>query len=166
VSLFPGEPQSSHASPAPIVKICTLNPSCSPVEVDGEVAKGYHSVMSQPVKLSNTLVLDARLSAKLTNRSIAGQIEFWAGLGKAIEPLLRFDEVLQLRQRGTVVSIKDCLEAARTAAGERRLKEVIRNGAYPHYEADPKVSGMLIKIEADGTRTRGRFNNREFVAEG
>jgi hypothetical protein len=32
-----------------------------------------------------------------TQRSIAGQIEFWAGLGKSIEPLLRGDRALSLQ---------------------------------------------------------------------
>ena len=38
--------------------------------------------MSQPVKLSDGLVLDARLTGEVFQRSIAGQIEFWARLGR------------------------------------------------------------------------------------
>jgi hypothetical protein len=45
--------------------------------------------MSQPVKLSDALVLDARLTAEAAERSIAGQIEYWAQLGRAIDPLLQ-----------------------------------------------------------------------------
>ena len=41
--------------------------------------------MSQPVKISDDLVLDARLTGEIVRRSIAGQIEFWAALGRAIE---------------------------------------------------------------------------------
>ena len=44
--------------------------------------------MSQPVKLSDKLVLDARVTAEIAERSIAGQIEFWAQLGRAIEPII------------------------------------------------------------------------------
>ena len=33
--------------------------------------------MSQPVKISDELILDARLTAEIAERSIAGQIEFW-----------------------------------------------------------------------------------------
>jgi hypothetical protein len=47
--------------------------------------------MSQPVKVSDTLAQDARLMGEAADRSIAGQIEFWARLGRAIEPLLRGD---------------------------------------------------------------------------
>jgi hypothetical protein len=61
-----------------------------------EVAKCYHRDMSQPVKLSDELVLDARLTAEIAERSIAGQIEFWAQLGRAIEPLLEGSRALAL----------------------------------------------------------------------
>ncbi len=44
--------------------------------------------MGQPVKLSDELVDDARAVVPFSQLSIAGQIEFWAGLGKSIEPLL------------------------------------------------------------------------------
>ena len=47
--------------------------------------------MGQPVKLSDTLILDARVVGKAAERSIAGQIEFWARVGRAVEPLLRGD---------------------------------------------------------------------------
>jgi hypothetical protein len=119
--------------------------------------------MSQPVKLSDTMVLDARLCSKLTERSIAGQIEFWAALGKAIEPLLRFDDVLRLRQRGDVQSLNDCLSSVGTKAGVRRLKAVLKDRPFPHYEADPKGGNLLVRIDEKGIRTRGRFVNREFV---
>jgi len=37
--------------------------------------------MSQPVKLSDALVLETRLAGEIVERSIAGQVEFWARLG-------------------------------------------------------------------------------------
>lgn len=58
------------------------------------VAKCYHCTMSQPVRLSDELILDARLTAEIAERSIAGQIEFWAQLGRAIEPLLEGSRAL------------------------------------------------------------------------
>ena len=46
------------------------------------VALCYPQAMSQPVKLSDSLVLDARLAGEAVERSIAGQVEFWARLGR------------------------------------------------------------------------------------
>lgn len=56
--------------------------------------------MSQPVKVSDGLLLDARLMGEATQRSIAGQIEFWARLGCAGESLLRGDQMLALCKAG------------------------------------------------------------------
>ena len=65
--------------------------------------------MSQPVELSDELVLDARLTAEAAERSIAGQIEFWAQLGRAVEPLLDGARVLALRRAGAVRPLSACL---------------------------------------------------------
>jgi hypothetical protein len=53
------------------------------------------------VKLSDGLVLDARLAGKAWERSIAGQVEFWARLGCAIELLLGGQQVLALSRSAT-----------------------------------------------------------------
>ncbi len=42
--------------------------------------------MRQPVKISDELIHDARLTAEVVERSIADQIELWAQLGRAVEP--------------------------------------------------------------------------------
>ena len=118
--------------------------------------------MSQPVKLSDNLVLDARLTGEIAERSIAGQIEFWAGLGRAIEPLLKLPDVLALKKAGTVRPLSACLAEAGTPAGTRKVAVYLKARPYPHYEADPASPGLLVRIEENGTRTRGRFVNRRF----
>lgn len=119
--------------------------------------------MSQPVKLSDTLVLDARLTAEAAERSIAGQIEFWAKLGRAIEPLLQGTQVMALSRAGAAKPISECLESIDSTEGRRRVADHLDSLPYPHYEQDD-TPGMLIRISADGTRTRGRFVNRRFEA--
>jgi hypothetical protein len=115
--------------------------------------------MGQPVKLSDNLVLDARLIGETTERSIAGQIEFWAGLGRAIEPLLRMPELLALRKAAALKPLSACLEDVETPAGRKRLAEYLRARPFPHYELK---NGHLVRIDKDGTRTAGRFVNRKF----
>lgn len=117
--------------------------------------------MSQPVKVSDALVLDARLTGEVAERSIAGQIEFWARLGRAIEPLLRGDKALALRRSGDSQPLSESLSSVDSPEGRRRVAEHLNNLPYPHYEpAD--APGLLVKIEANGKRTVGRFVNREF----
>ena len=79
--------------------------------------------MSQPVKVSDALVLDARLMGEVSQRSIAGQIEFWARLGRAIETLLRGDQMLALCKAGKAKPLSTCLKSMDSAGGRKRLAE-------------------------------------------
>jgi len=117
--------------------------------------------MSQPVKVSDTLVLDARLTGEVAERSIAGQIEFWARLGRAIEPLLRGDQALALCRAGDARPLSECLRSVDSLEGRRRVAEHLKTRPYPHYEPADSP-GLLIKIDSDGKRTLGRFVNRQF----
>jgi len=120
--------------------------------------------MSQPVKLSDELVLDARVTSKLADRSIARQIEHWAQLGRAIEPLLQGAQALALRRAGSARPLSECLESVDSPAGRGRVIEYLERQPFPHYEQAPDAPGLLVRIEADGTRTVGRFVNRQFQA--
>jgi len=118
--------------------------------------------MGQPVKLSDQLVVDARLVGAATERSIASQIEFWARLGRAVEPVLRGDAVLRLKQRGGGLTLSDALRSVDAPAGRERLAQVLADRPYPHFEAAPGKPGLLVRIDADGTRIVGRFVHRKF----
>jgi ParD-like antitoxin of type II bacterial toxin-antitoxin system len=118
--------------------------------------------MSQPVKLSDALVLDARLAGKAVERSIAGQVEFWARIGRGIEPLLQGTHVLTLCQNAAVRPLSDCLTSADSPTGRRRVTEFLQSQPWPHYEAHPKQAGVLVRVEANGKRMAGRFVNRQF----
>lgn len=119
--------------------------------------------MSQPVKLSDGLVLDARLTGDVAERSIAGQIEFWARLGRAIEPLLRGDKALALRRSGDNRPLSKCLQTVDSPEGRQRVAEHLGARPYPHYE-QADSPGLLVRIDANGKRTIGKFVNREFQA--
>jgi ParD-like antitoxin of type II bacterial toxin-antitoxin system len=122
--------------------------------------------MGQPVKLSEALVLDARLIGGVADRSIASQIEFWAGLGRAVESVLRTDSVLRLKQRGETVPLSDCLRTVDTKAGRARMKAHLAERPFPHFEQAVDRTGFLVKIDEDGKRTVGRFVNRVFRTAG
>ena len=77
--------------------------------------------MGQPVKLSDELVDDARAVVPFFQRSIAGQIEFRAGLGKSIEPVLRGDQALSLQMAGGERPLSQLLLEDETAKGRKRL---------------------------------------------
>ncbi len=118
--------------------------------------------MGQPVKLSDELVNDARNVAELSQRSIAGQIEFWAAIGKSLEPLLRGDRVMALGQSGATRPLNELVADVDTDAGRQRVRDYLNRQPNPHYRVAEGRPGLLCRTEADGTETIGRFVNREF----
>ena len=118
--------------------------------------------MGQPVKLSDELVCDARQTAELTERSIAGQIEFWAQLGRSLEPLLRGDRALALRRAGAARPLSESIASADSESGRQRVKDYLNAQPFPHYESVPGRPGILRRMDEDGTETLGRFVNRVF----
>jgi hypothetical protein len=119
--------------------------------------------MSMPVKLSDALVLDARLAGEVLERSIAGQVEFWARLGRALEPVLNGSQALAISRRGAALSLAELIAEVEVPTGRARLAQHLAAQPFPHYEPHPERSGLLIRIEVDGTRTVGRFVNRAFT---
>jgi hypothetical protein len=121
--------------------------------------------MAQPVKLSDALVLDARLEAELQQRSIAGQVEYWAKLGKLVDAVLDGRTRTEALQKGGARPLSELIATVDTAEGEVRLKAYLDSEPFPHFEAHPTRKGILVRVEADGTRSTGRFVDRQFVAE-
>ena len=120
--------------------------------------------MGQPVKIADELVLDARMMSKVGPRSIAGQIEFWAHLGEALEPLLQGIQVMALMRSKSAKSLAACLDSVDSPAGRSRVADHLKSLPFPHYEPAPSRPGFLVRTGADGTRTVGRFVNRRFLA--
>jgi hypothetical protein len=119
--------------------------------------------MSQPVKLSDALVLDARLSGEVFQRSIAGQVEYWARLGRTLEDSLNGRQVRALRDTKTAIPLSELVATIGTPEGQRRIADHLRTLPFPHYEAHPAEAGLLIRTEQDGMRSAGRFVNRQFI---
>jgi hypothetical protein len=119
--------------------------------------------MGQPVKMADDLVLDARMVGKLGHRSIAGQIEFWARLGEALEPLLQGIQALALLRAHSVKPLSACLKSVDSPGGRRRVVDYLKSQPFPHYEPMPHRPGFLVRIDADGTRVTGRFIRRHFT---
>ena len=89
--------------------------------------------MGQPVKLSDELVNDARAVVPFSQRSIAGQIEFWAGLGKSIEPLIRGDRMLCLQMAGHERPLSQIMSEVGTAERTQTRRSV---------SAEPSLSSL------------------------
>ena len=119
--------------------------------------------MGQPVKLSDHLMLEARRVAEESQRSLAGQIEHWARLGRAIDTLMRPVTALRLKRRAPAPAVTARLKDIDTPAGRARVAAGLASEPFPHFEVAPGRPGFLVKIDEDGTRTLGRFAKRKFV---
>lgn len=118
--------------------------------------------MGQAVKLSDSLVADARAAGLVAERSIAGQIEYWARIGRAVGGGMDVDAALRLKRRADGMSLEEVL--APRSAKERResLQAFMATQPFPHFEGVPGKKGLLVQVDADGTRTIGRFVGRDF----
>lgn len=117
--------------------------------------------MGQPVKLSDNLMLDARLEAQESERSLAGQIEHWARLGRAIEAVIRPPTAVKLKRHASL--LRDRFREIGAPAGHARMAALLASGPFPRFEPVPDRPGLLVKIDEDGTRTVGRFVKRVFT---
>ena len=129
--------------------------------------------MGMPVKLSDELVNLARKEAGHAGRSITGQIEHWARLGRSVETALRHEDALALKGSGGNLSkafvgastrdeVFAVLQRVAATADRSELARTLQQGRVV-YQSDP-ASGTIIRIDPDGRRTAGRFDKRRFVA--
>lgn len=119
--------------------------------------------MSQPVKLSDALVLEARIAGETEERSIAGQVEYWAKLGRSVVGLLEGRVQQRLISGRMKKSLSELVDSVEGPEGKARLRAYLDARPFPHFEAHPTRKGLLVRIDAAGKKTVGRFKNRQFV---
>jgi len=117
------------------------------------------------VKLSDALVLDARIAAEVQERSIAGQVEFWAKLGQAVEPVLSSRKSSELLRMGKARPLSELLTSVESPEGRARTNAYVEGRPYPHYKQFPGRERVYVRTDADGKQTVGRFVSRVFVID-
>lgn len=60
---------------------------------------------------------------------------------------------------------KRCIEHAGTPEGTRRVRAALAKAPFPHFDPVPGSPRLLVRIDADGTKTLGRFKGRRFVPQ-
>lgn len=133
--------------------------------------------MPVPVKVSDRLLTLAKAEGKSTHRSATAQIEHWATLGRAVEVMIAYGDVLALKRAGESFPIPDDIgredvhdllarltdDANRTGV-KARIRAAAAGG--PVYTGDGSRPGTIIEVQPDDTRTRGRLKDRRFVPSG
>jgi hypothetical protein len=128
--------------------------------------------MPSPVKVSDRLLALAKDEARGTHRSATAQIEHWATLGRALEVMAAYRDVLALKRAGQALPIPtfvrrdevhDLLARLVEDTNREKVKARIRAAGTPVYTTDPDHPGMIVEVHADGTRTPGHLKARRFV---
>ena len=128
--------------------------------------------MPSPVKVSDRLLALARREAKGAHRSATAQIEHWATLGRAVEVLLAYRDVLALKRVGQAFpvparasgeEVHDLLTRLAEDHDRAGVKARIRAAGTPLYTTDPDHPGLVVEVRPDGTRVPGRLVGRRFV---
>lgn len=121
--------------------------------------------MGQPIKIGDELALAAREEAEVCDRSIASQVEHWARIGRAVEQVLGHGQVVALKRQAGLAQFERAMRRASSEAGQEKALRHLTELGVPRYGVDPKRPGGVIRVNPDGSRTRGRFVNRHFVPD-
>ncbi|HET9491964.1 MAG TPA: hypothetical protein VFR64_19720 [Methylomirabilota bacterium] len=131
--------------------------------------------MPAPVKVSDKLLALAKAEARGAHRSATAQIEHWATLGRAVEVLLAYRDVLALKRAGQALpvpafvereALHDLLTRLVESGNREDVQARIRAAGTPVYTTHPDQPGAIVEIRSDGTRTAGRFDGRRFRPTG
>lgn len=124
------------------------------------------------IKISEEIADLVRRAAAAADRSMAGQVEHWARIAMEIEDRATVTEVNAIKQmRGDVANIDnpqlrervDRIISDFRSTPPASLRQKIGLDQRPVYEPDPGSTGGVLRIDPDGTRTRGRIEGRVFV---
>ena len=128
--------------------------------------------MAVPVKVSDKLLALAKKEAEATHRSATAQIEHWATLGRAIEVLAAYGDVLALKRVGNALpmpasvsrqAVHDLLAGLASDPDRERVKARIRAAGGPLYTSNQRGTEPVAEVSPGGRRTPGRLVHRRFV---
>lgn len=124
------------------------------------------------IKISEEVAELVRRAATASDRSMAGQVEHWARLAMEVEDRATVTEVNAIKgMRGDSAHISDADLRERVdriigefrSTGSAELRERIGLDQRAVYEPDPENPEGVVKVDPDGTRTRGSIEGRVFV---
>lgn len=127
------------------------------------------------VRVSGDLVGAARDTAVWSGRSVAGQIEHWAMLGRAIDAALPAAGATVLKKLATRPAAEDSAHAAAQVLGvlvalrqhipSAPVAEALRSEHEFRFESDPANPDRILRVDRQGVRTPGRMVKRKFIPD-
>ena len=130
--------------------------------------------MANPMRLSPELVEAAERESRIQKRSVPKQIEFWAVLGKTVQSVIEYSDVIAVTQGLKKITVEP-IESPTAAPDDvfADLEKSRKSGALPknvtaaavYYETSRSRPGMIDRVDsATGERCTGRFQHGKFKA--
>jgi hypothetical protein len=98
-------------------------------------------------------------------RSIAGQVEFWARVGRAVELVSNRSQMERLQQK-TTLPLSEIVRTVNGPEGRARLSAYLNSRPFPRFFPHPELAHTFVREDADGTKTTGVFNRGVFESVG
>jgi len=120
-------------------------------------------------ELVNELCNDSRAITPETAQMLASALgitaDFWLNTQRRADlwAAMNITTPANAHKKKTPVPLSELLSTVGTTEGRERERRYFESLPFPHFEQHPTVERAFIQIEADGTRTAGRFVNRDFV---
>lgn len=125
------------------------------------------------IKISADLAESARAEASHADRSLTGQIEHWAKLGRVFETLVPAQVATALKRTGgDIGALEDpamrqralaAIEAVHDQTHFQKTSANLLKAGGTRYETDPANPRGIVQVQPDGSRVRGSFVGRTFV---
>ena len=129
---------------------------------------------TRSLRLDENLVIQAQQQAKVQHRSINGQVEYWATLGKAIASKISAADAFAVTQGLKEIHLEPAGNVAIDPETVRKELEQDRAKGFSgkpvtsapfYFEASARHPGFLDKVDTvTGERQTGRFQNGSFEA--
>jgi len=117
-----------------------------------------------PVRLSSNLATHAREVAGISDRSVTEQVEHWARLGQVVEANVSSTTVSRLKALSYDEKLPALIAAADSPGARAVTVATVRARAKgPIYGVASDDPDVIVRHDADGTTTRGRFADGAFV---
>jgi len=128
--------------------------------------------MANPMRLSPELVEAAERESLIRKRSVPKQIEFWATLGKAVQHVIDYSDVIAVTQGLKKIIVQPVESPTATPSDVfADLERSRESGALAktvttasvYYETSRSRHGMIDRVNSGtGERRAGRFQNGKF----
>jgi len=127
---------------------------------------------TRSLRIDEALVVEAQRRARVEHRSINGQVEYWAKLGKAIASKISMADAFAVTQGLKEIHLENCesipvdtetvLNTLEADRAEGFSDKPVTSAPF-YFEASISKPGLLDKVDSvTGERRTGRFQNGRF----